>query len=58
MTAAATGVRTQQEVADALGISRARVMQLEQSALRKMRLALIRADAEQAKRERSSEARR
>lgn len=40
LTARSTALRTQQEVADVLGISRARVMQLEQSALRKIRRAL------------------
>jgi DNA-directed RNA polymerase sigma subunit (sigma70/sigma32) len=35
-------IRTQAEVAKELGISRARVMQIEQSALRKLRKALTR----------------
>lgn len=40
MTAKSTGVKTQQEVANELGLSRARVMQLEQSAMRKIRKGL------------------
>jgi DNA-directed RNA polymerase sigma subunit (sigma70/sigma32) len=38
-------VRTQQDVADELGITRARVMQLEQSGLAKLRKALGAEDA-------------
>lgn len=40
MTCRSTGVRTQQEVADELGLTRARIMQIEQKALRKIRKAL------------------
>lgn len=37
MTGRSTGERTQQEVAEVLGVSRARVMQIEQKAFAKMR---------------------
>lgn len=41
MTARPTAVRTFEEVAAELGISKARVMQLESSALRKLRRRMI-----------------